>query len=339
MIANLLKLLDLSLSTFHYHTERCGKTVYKVAISVQKKQKIAGLETRNLFFISIAFVCFFCFTNDLFSFGLGDVRKHIDKVKQTGAKIGKTAAKAFSDISEEEQYYIGRSVGANLLGKYKLSECGRLKEYVSAIGQTLATASERPDTFKGYHFIVLDEPEQVNAFSVPSGFIFISTGLIAKAENEDELAGALAHEVAHIVYHHPSESIKNVYQDQLKKDLIDLAGEKVSESQKSELISGLAKGLNKVSGMIVDSAAKGYSREKEEESDLMAAQIMVDAGYDPNALTSIIRKLQPIEKGGLGTHGNLEKRAEKVSDFIKKLERHPEITNIRKIRFDQVVRH
>lgn len=292
---------------------------------------------RNLFFISLAFVCFFCFTNDLFSFDLGDVRKHIDKVKQTGAKIGKTATKAFSDISEEEQYYIGRSVGANLLGKYKLSEYVRLKKYVSAIGQTLATASERPDTFKGYHFIVLDEPEQVNAFAVPSGFIFISTGLITEAENEDELAGALAHEVAHIVYHHPSESIKKVYQDQLKKDLISLTEEKLSESQKSELISKLAKGLNKVSCMIVDLAAQGYSREKEEEADLMAAQIMVDAGYDPNALTSIIMKLQPIDKGGTGTHGNLEKRAENISEFIKKLKRLPGIADIRTKRFNQAV--
>ncbi len=287
--------------------------------------------------ILFVIVYFFCFTGYLYSFSFDDARKHIDNAKQTGAKIGKTATKAFSDISEEEQYYIGRSAGANLLGKYKLYESRRLSEYVSAIGQTLVIASERPDTFKGYHFIVLDEPEQVNAFSVPSGFIFISTGLIAKAENEDELAGALAHEVAHIVYHHPSESIKKVYKDQLKKDVITLTEEKVSESQKNELISGLAKGLNKVSCMVVDFAAKGYSREKEEEADLMAAQIMVDAGYDPNALTSLIMKLQPIDKGALGTHGNLEKRAEKISEFIKELERYPEIANIRTKRFNQAV--
>ncbi len=292
---------------------------------------------KNLFLSLLTFVCFFYFTNDLFSFSLDDAKKHIDKTKQTALKFGKTAIKAFSDISEEEQYYIGRSVGANLLGKYKLSECRILKAYISEIGQTLATASERPDTFKGYHFIVLDEPEQVNAFSVPSGFIFISTGLIAKAENEDELAGALAHEVAHIVYHHPSESIKKVYKDQLKKDIITLTEEKVSESQKNELISGLAKGLNMVSGMIVDAAAKGYSRDKEEEADMMAVQIMVEAGYDPNALISIIKTLQPIDKGVLGTHGNLEKRAEKIMEFIKKLKRCPKIANVRTKRFDKIV--
>ncbi len=292
---------------------------------------------RNFLLISFIFVCFFCFMNDLFSFGLDDVRKHIDKAKQTGAEIGKTAIKAFSGISEEEQYYIGRSAGANLLSKYKLSESGKLKEYVSAIGQTLATASERPDIFKGYHFIVLEEPEQVNAFAVPSGFVFISTGLIAEAENEDELAGAIAHEVAHIVYHHPSESIKKVYKDQLKKDIIVLTEEKVSESQKSEIISGLAKGLNKVSCMVVDLAAKGYSREKEEEADLMAVQIMVNAGYDPNALVAIIRKLQPIDNGALGTHGNLEKRAKKISEFIKEFESYPGIADTRTKRFNQAV--
>lgn len=301
---------------------------------------------KSIFLILLTFFVLLCFSNYGYSFGLGDVLnlnkgngKNIKRAKKI-FQIGKKGAKAFSDISEEQQYYIGRSVGAHLLGKYKLSNDMELGNYISGIGQTLALASGRPETFKGYHFIILDEPNKVNAFSVPSGFIFISTGLIAKANYEDELAGALAHEVAHIVYGHPTDSIKKVYKDQIKKDIIAFAAEEVSASQKTQIMKGLVKGLNQVSGMLVDTAARGYSREKEKDADLMAAQIMVDAGYDPRALASGLKKLKPIgKKGKSGTHGNPKKRARSVLKFVEKLESHPEIMESRSRRFNEILAH
>jgi predicted Zn-dependent protease len=301
---------------------------------------------KSIFFILFTFLALLCFSNQSFSFSWGDLmklkkgqEKNIERANKA-VKIAKTGAKAFSEITEEQQYYIGRAVGANLLNKNRLSNDMELGNYVSGIGQTLALASGRPETFKGYHFIVLDEPKKVNAFSIPSGFIFMSTGLIAKAKDEDELAGALAHEVAHIVYGHPTDSIQKVYKDQIKKDIIAFAAEEVSASQKNKIMKDLVKGLNQVSGMLVDTAARGYSREKESEADLMAAQIMVDAGYDPRALASVLKKLKPYKKRGKsGTHGKPKKRAKEVLKFIKKLESYPETMDSRSNRFNEILAH
>ncbi|MBN4061351.1 M48 family metalloprotease, partial [bacterium AH-315-G11] len=138
-------------------------------------------------------------------------------------QFGKNVSKASKSFSEEERYYIGRASGARLLADHHLLNQKQLQRYVSAIGQTLAMASARPEVYAGYHFIVLDEPERVNAYAVPGGFIFITTGLIAKAANEDELAAILAHEVSHIVLDHPVTSIKKQYRDQLTKDILSEA--------------------------------------------------------------------------------------------------------------------
>jgi len=129
-------------------------------------------------------------------------------------QFGKNVSKASKSFSEEERYYIGRASGARLLAEHHLFKQKQLQlqRYVSAIGQTLAMASARPEVYAGYHFIVLDEPERVNAYAVPGGFIFITTGLIAKAANEDELAAVLAHEVSHLVLDHPVTSIKKAVQ-------------------------------------------------------------------------------------------------------------------------------
>jgi len=250
--------------------------------------------------------------------------------------IGKSTFKAFSDFTAEEQYYVGRSVGAQLLANNRLNEKEALQGYVSAIGQTLALASSRPEAFRGYHFIVLDEPDRVNAYAVPGGFIFITTGLINKAENEDELAGIMAHEVAHEVFYHPSNSIKKSYRDKLKKDILSFASDQIGSSADQQL-AGLVEGLNELSGMLIDHAAKGYSRQKEKEADLEAVQIMIDAGYNPAALATVLEKLNPIGAGKSGTHGNPAKRAKDVIRKLRKIKETPGTAEPRVARFRRVM--
>jgi predicted Zn-dependent protease len=251
---------------------------------------------------------------------LGDLAKLLNANKDitNAINLTETAIKANADFTEEEKYYLGRSVGAHLLVKRKLMAQEDAQRYVSYVGQVLALASDRPDTFKGYHFVVLEDPNRVNAYAVPGGFIFVTTGLVNKAENEDELAGVLAHEVAHIVLEHPTESIKQGYADELKKDLLSVAADKISEKQKDQLAKKLVTGLNVLSGQLIDNAAKGYSREKEDDADGLAVRIMVNAGYSPRALAAVLRKLQAIGTGESGTHGNPKKRATHVAEVIKK---------------------
>jgi predicted Zn-dependent protease len=242
-------------------------------------------------------------------FGL-DMLKNIDidKVLQ----LGQTVSKATRSFTEEERYYIGRASGARLLANHRMAGRVQLQHYVSSIGQTLAMASAKPEVYAGYHFIVLDEPGRVNAFAVPGGFIFITTGLIAKTVNEDELAAILAHEISHIVLDHPVGSIRKQYRDKLMKDILSAVSEEFA-SKKVKKLANLAGGLDKLSGMMVDHAAKGYSRSKEKAADLEALHILRTAGYDPIYFPRVLAKLSGIGTGQSGTHGNPRERARTIA--------------------------
>lgn len=263
----------------------------------------------NKILLSLLMLLLLPATSPAFDFSLEDL-KNVDMNKVLS--YGKTAVKAVRSFNEEERYYIGRASGARLLADHRLLNHAGLQHYVSAIGQTLAMASDRPELYAGYHFIVLDEPRRVNAYAVPGGFIFITTGLIARANNEDELAAILAHEISHLVLDHPIGSVKKQYRDKLMKDILSEAGERVA-SERVKKLAELAGGLNNLSGMMVDFAAKGYSRSKEKEADLVALSILRGAGYDPTRFPLVLARLSAIGTGISGTHGNPHERANAVS--------------------------
>ena len=100
-------------------------------------------------------------------------------------------------MTDQEEYYVGRAVAAMILGQYRLCNNERLTSYVNAVGQAAALSSDRPFTYGGYHFAVL-ESDEINALSCPGGIIFITRGMVQRARNEEELAAILAHEVAHV---------------------------------------------------------------------------------------------------------------------------------------------
>ena len=90
-------------------------------------------------------------------------------------KSGKKLISGFEDITPEQEHYIGRSVAAVILSKYRYCNHRNGQRYVNVMGQTLAQASDRPETFGGYHFLILDTDE-INALSAPGGFVFVTKG-------------------------------------------------------------------------------------------------------------------------------------------------------------------
>lgn len=96
---------------------------------------------------------------------------------QKGINLGMKVYDASEEITPEQEYYIGRSVAASILNKYKIYNNTKLNSYVTSIGTLLAMHSPRPEIFGGYHFTVLDSDE-INAFATPGGFIFITRGMI-----------------------------------------------------------------------------------------------------------------------------------------------------------------
>ena len=111
------------------------------------------------------------------------------------------------DYEPSHEYYIGRSVSAQILSRYKVHPDRRLQEYVNLVGHAVLTAPEPLKTYAGYHFVVL-EGEQLQAVSAPGGFVFVTEGTVRRAKDEDELAAVLAHEIAHVSLRHGIGAIK-----------------------------------------------------------------------------------------------------------------------------------
>ena len=91
-------------------------------------------------------------------------------------KAGKAVSKTFDDITPEQEYYIGRTVAATCLSRYKAQDDARLNAYLNLLGQTLSRFSSRPETFGGYHFLLL-RSNDINAFAAPGGLILVTRGL------------------------------------------------------------------------------------------------------------------------------------------------------------------
>ncbi|RPJ39713.1 MAG: peptidase M48, partial [Planctomycetaceae bacterium] len=115
--------------------------------------------------------------------------------------------KSWQDLTPEQEYYVGRAVAAQVLQSYPPLDRPQANEYLNLLGQSLAIFSERPETFGGYHFLLLDSDE-INAFAAPGGLILVSRGMLRCCQSEDELAAVLAHEICHVEQKHGLSAIK-----------------------------------------------------------------------------------------------------------------------------------
>ncbi len=236
----------------------------------------------------------------------GRINSNVDLTKV--AKGVNQIRKGFSDISESEEYFIGRAVAAQVLTRYKPLNDPGLNAYAQKVAQAVALASDRPSTFKGYHVQVLDSSE-VNAFAAPGGFIFVTKGLLQLVKSEDELAGVLAHEVAHISKKHGLKTIQTSRLTSAFTILGSEAAKNYTSSQVSQLTTAFEGAVDDVVNKLV---VNGYSRDKEYEADNFGAQYAKDANYDPGALKTFLARMEKAEGAGGGgmfkTHPSPAKR-------------------------------
>lgn len=230
-------------------------------------------------------------------------------------KAGSKVVKAASSLTDEQEYYLGRGVAATVFARYKALPNSSVNSYVNKVGVTLAAFSDKPETFAGYHFIVLDTDE-VNAMAAPGGFIFVTKGFVKRMPDEDTLAAVLAHEISHVVKGH---GVKAISQSNLTEALT-LVGQQVAASQAG---GGVTQELTQLFGDSIKDVTdtlltKGYSRRQEYEADLGAAGLLQKAGYDPRALISmleVLKKLEESEKGGwFSTHPVAKNRISELKD-------------------------
>jgi predicted Zn-dependent protease len=217
--------------------------------------------------------------------------------KDQAQSINKSAAaveKSFEDITPEQEYYIGRAVGANVLRDYKPFDKEAATRYLNVLLKALSQVSKRPETFGGYHVLILDS-EQVNAFAAPGGFIFVTRGMLRCCAGETALAAVLAHELAHVQFEHGLKAIKK---DRLTSALTILGAEtakSLGAQELKDLTTAFEGSISDVTRTMVNS---GYSRESEEEADGGALEILSESGYNPVGLIDMLQEMKKRLKPG-----------------------------------------
>lgn len=219
-------------------------------------------------------------------------------------------------FSEERELEIGRSYNAQILQNEKVYADKKLQNYVQAVGDSLADISHRSNLV--YRFTILDS-QNVNAFALPGGYIFIYRGLLSHLSSEEELAAVLGHELGHVTARH---SIRQASKAQVLDILSYAVGSKMGSTASN--VATLASGA----------FLAGYGREMELQADSLGAEYMAEVGYSTKGMLETISVLKEQEMyskevadrrgsgpqtyhGVFSSHPSNDKRLQKVINEVE----------------------
>ncbi len=208
--------------------------------------------------------------------------KDLEKV-QKAVSIGSKMAKANREINQDEEINIGKGVAAQVLGAAPLVDNKALQDYVNRVGLWLALQTERPDLPWRFGVIASDD---VNAFSMPGGTVLITRGMYSRFRNEGELAGVLAHEIAHVLEKHQLRQIQKSLGNEWKMELVGA----VAEDKGTKDAQNLAKAF----GAGTEIFARGLDKQDEFAADRAGVVIAARAGYNPYGLVNALQTLGEI---------------------------------------------
>jgi len=225
-----------------------------------------------------------------------------------GGGVG--AATSYAPIGLEEELEYGGAISVMIVDAYGgLMRDEALTRYVNQVGWTVALHGARPGL--RYYFGVLDS-DAVQAMAAPGGYVFITRGLLRELRSEAELAGVLAHEVAHVVHKDTLDTIQNL---KAKQKLGDAAGDVLGDQ-------GAFSGL--VDAYMADFMDHGHDKDAEFDADLLGADISAAAGYDPRALKVALERIDhALERNGEAdfnrTHPEWDERYRELEDKLAEL--------------------
>jgi predicted Zn-dependent protease len=212
--------------------------------------------------------------------------------------------------SVEGQINMGRQYAQQVDESAKLIKDPVVTEYINRLGQNLVRNSDSKVPF----IIKVIDSDEINAFALPGGFFYVNTGVVLAADNEAELAGVMAHEIAHVAACH-------VAREQTRATLAQLAS--------VPLIfvgGGIGLAAQEAAGLALPMTFLRFSRGFEAEADYLGLQYMYKSGYDPEAFTAFFEKVEAQEKKKPGTfsrafetHPPTPDRVEKSQEEIEKL--------------------
>ncbi|MCX7973124.1 MAG: M48 family metalloprotease [Candidatus Aminicenantes bacterium] len=270
------------------------------------------------------------------------ILSQVDQISEKDKKLitmtGETLRTSFQDLTDEEEYYLGRSVSALILSRYKVWDNQNVTNYLNLLTQALCLYSERPEIFAGYHVLPLDS-EEINALAAPGGFIFVTRGLLRLCLNEDTLAGIIAHEIGHISARHGLQAIKKSRLLEAFKLLATETAERLAPDKMAQLTNLFEGALDDILIQLVE---RGYDRRAEDEADELALKTLKKAGYSPLGFVAFIEELARQKtktsglKGWFSTHPDPQERLKKIKKEISTWGKEIKISPNRLVRFQKI---
>lgn len=214
-------------------------------------------------------------------------------------------------LSDEDEVILGKKFKAEILADTaypRFTGSEKVIRYVDSVGQMLANIQKDRDTLK-FTFTIIDKDEEINAFAIPGGHVFIYTGLLLNAESGAEVAGVLAHEIGHITKYHGRNLL-------IQREAAGLVN--------SILFGDSSSVAGAVAGLLENMVFLGFSRDNEFQADSCAVAYTTTADVNPIGMRTFLQKLrakygeQPVVFEPFSTHPPLTDRIDKVQKVIGK---------------------
>jgi predicted Zn-dependent protease len=210
--------------------------------------------------------------------------------------------KGINFYSIEKEIALGKQMAQEVERQAKIVDDPIIAEYVNRIGQNLVRNSDAKVPFT----IKVIDSEEINAFALPGGFFFVNTGILLNADNEAEMAGVMAHEIAHVAARHGTRQASR--------------GELAQYSTIPLIFLGgwAGYGLYQAAGLAIPMGFLKFSRGFESEADKLGLEYMYKAGYDPQCFVDFFEKIQSLEKRKPGTMSKIFSDHPPTGDRIQK---------------------
>ncbi|UCF05401.1 MAG: M48 family metalloprotease [bacterium] len=209
-------------------------------------------------------------------------------------------------ISSDEEVRMGQDFSKEVEKQFEIYDNVEVSTYVQGVGQSIVKVCDRQDI--EYHFAVIKK-DDLNAFALPGGYIYIYSGLMKELDDESQLAGVLAHEVGHVTARHSTERLTAMYGYQLLINLI--------LGDDPNFYASLVSNIFATGGFLA------YSRANEYEADRLGARYAHAVGYDPRGMTELLGKLKGTEEREpskleelLATHPPTSERINRVNGIV-----------------------
>ena len=215
----------------------------------------------------------------------------------------------FNLISLEEEWQLGQQLSADIARQMTIVQDPTVNQYVNRLGQSIVSKTSMANLPWNFHVVQSDE---INAFNIPGGHVYVTTGLINAADQASELAGVMAHEIAHGVERHATEQMSRSYGLSILAGVLLGQDPATYEQILAQIIGG--------------GALASFSRDAERESDTLGVQWMTAAGYHPSGMASMFETLLQNRQRApgavdkfFGTHPLTESRIDSVNNQISKM--------------------